>query len=539
MDFILSALMSKEVVAAILGGFVAVLLPKTKTNSAFSARDTSRALSISARRLSRSPLLWCSALLVSSVGGLCVHAAREIVQKGVFSVQLKRQQIPLHSSDGIVHHKSAYYGNIHIGSPPQEFQVVFDTGSGHLVVPSIMCRSETCRNHHRYRRRASSLAQDIDVDGSPVQPNQARDQITVSFGTGEVTGIFVRDQVCLGPAPVDVVTAGSAAATSLLQVDRSKLKTVAAPVEDLEEDDSDEASQRPKHGCVDLRMVAATEMTEDPFASFEFDGVLGLGLPSLSQTPEFNFLEAAAPAGSWQSLVPGTERMFGVFLAKSSEEQSEITFGGWKDEHFKDGAELAFCTAHNKEDGYWQIDVFGIKVDGKPLDFCDDGCRAVVDTGTSLLGVPSALGPLLVDLLRHPASGRGPGSCSGPGPKLEIDLGNFTVVLDPADYARPEIVDGSDDVKESSDHDAQVTSDVHNVTDVDEGHSKNSSISIANEPAEEFCVPMVMHIDLPEPLHPRTLILGEPVLQRFYTVFDATVPRVGFVEARHVGLEKA
>ena len=27
-------------------------------------------------------------------------------------------------------------------------------------------------------------------------------------------------------------------------------------------------------------------------------------------------------------------------------------------------------------------------------------------------------------------------------------------------------------------------------------------------------VPMVMHIDLPPPLHPRTLILGEPVLQR-------------------------
>ena len=29
------------------------------------------------------------------------------------------------------------------------------------------------------------------------------------------------------------------------------------------------------------------------FSSFQFDGVLGLGLPSLSQTSEFNFLEAA------------------------------------------------------------------------------------------------------------------------------------------------------------------------------------------------------------------------------------------------------
>ncbi|CAJ1407287.1 unnamed protein product [Effrenium voratum] len=53
---------------------------------------------------------------------------------------------------------------------------------------------------------------------------------------------------------------------------------------------------------------------------------------------------------------------------------------------------------------------------------------------------------------------------------------------------------------------------------------------------DQSCVPMVMHIDLPPPLHPRTLILGEPVLQRYYTVFDATAnpnPRVGFAPALH------
>ena len=58
------------------------------------------------------------------------------------------------------------------------------------------------------------------------------------------------------------------------------------------------------------------------FSSFRFDGVLGLGLPSLSQTLEFNFLEASSGAQSWTSLVPDGERMFGVFLAKSEEDPS-------------------------------------------------------------------------------------------------------------------------------------------------------------------------------------------------------------------------
>merc|ERR1719197_2100707 len=79
-------------------------------------------------------------------------------------------------------------------------------------------------------------------------------------------------------------------------------------------------------GCVDLRLVATTEMSQDPFSSFEFDGVLGLGLKGLSQTPEFNFLDFAAATGAWKPF-PGFERTFAVFLAISDEEQSEITFG--------------------------------------------------------------------------------------------------------------------------------------------------------------------------------------------------------------------
>merc|ERR1719361_1010533 len=69
--------------------------------------------------------------------------------------------------------------------------------------------------------------------------------------------------------------------------------------------------------------------------------------------------------------------------------------------------------------------------------------------------------------------------------------------------------------------------------------AKNSSQLDGKEAGEvgkeagKPCVPMIMHIDLPEPLSQKTLILGEPVLQKYYTAFDAAAPRVGFVAAKH------
>merc|ERR1719329_1747582 len=65
------------------------------------------------------------------------------------------------------------------------------------LVPSTYCGSETCRAHATYSRKRSSTARDVNIDGSTAHPGESRDQMTVSFGTGEVSGVFIEDVVCM------------------------------------------------------------------------------------------------------------------------------------------------------------------------------------------------------------------------------------------------------------------------------------------------------------------------------------------------------
>merc|ERR1719310_2022288 len=77
-------------------------------------------------------------------------------------------------------------------------------------------------------------------------------------------------------------------------------------------------------GCMRMRMIAATEMSTDPFMTFNFDGILGLGLRSLSRTPEFNFMNVLSRY--MESLGSQNPNMFAMFLGEGSE-QSELLFG--------------------------------------------------------------------------------------------------------------------------------------------------------------------------------------------------------------------
>jgi len=175
----------------------------------------------------------------------------------VVTIPLDKQHVPVTHNNRTVMNKTAYFGTISIGETnTQNFTVVFDTGSGHLMLPSVKCFSDTCAKHRQF---------DPSLSESLLKP----DRVEISYGTGEVTGDTMRERVCLG------------------QSENLKARaTAASAVEDL-------AGGAEKQGnaefCINLDMVLATEMTEQPFSAFEFDGVMGLGLQSLAVSPSIVF----------------------------------------------------------------------------------------------------------------------------------------------------------------------------------------------------------------------------------------------------------
>uniref|UniRef100_A0A667X1V5 Nothepsin n=1 Tax=Myripristis murdjan TaxID=586833 RepID=A0A667X1V5_9TELE len=63
-------------------------------------------------------------------------------------LQLGRSGERLHNFMDV---RERYYGEISLGTPQQNFSVVFDTGSADLWVPSSYCVSEACAMHRRFK----------------------------------------------------------------------------------------------------------------------------------------------------------------------------------------------------------------------------------------------------------------------------------------------------------------------------------------------------------------------------------------------------
>ncbi|KAM4850534.1 LOW QUALITY PROTEIN: cathepsin D [Urocitellus parryii] len=224
-----------------------------------------------------------------------------------------------------------YYGEIGIGTPPQCFTVVFDTGSSNLWVPSIHCKllDIACWVHHKYNSGKSSTY---------VKNGTSFD---IHYGSGSLSGYLSQDTV-------SVPCNSGPSAPGGLKIERQVFG---------------EATKQPG-----ITFIAA-----------RFDGILGMAYPRISVNnvlPVFdNLME--------QKLVD--KNIFSFYLNRdpSGQPGGELMLGGIDSKYYK--GSLSYLNVTRK--AYWQVHMDQIEV-ANGLTLCKKGCEAIVDTGTSLLVGP-------------------------------------------------------------------------------------------------------------------------------------------------------
>lgn len=244
-------------------------------------------------------------------------------------------------------HATQYYGNISVGNPGQSFRVVFDSGSGELILPSGKCDDPACESHAHFVSENSKSAVQIgwaDDPKKPVEDGDDRDTKSLVLAGTDVSGEYVRDAVCVG---------------------------------DMK-----------NNQCATADFVTLTEESGDAFNDAGFDGVFGLA-PSSSDAVEFNFLQSFKGEKH--------KSIFSFYLAPTmgTGHDGEVTFGGYRD----DRAAGKFTWVKVSEEGTWHIPIDDLVVGGKPMGLCGKGgCTAMVDTAASLIMGP---GNLIAQLSGH------------------------------------------------------------------------------------------------------------------------------------------
>ncbi|XP_044067827.1 renin isoform X3 [Siniperca chuatsi] len=222
-----------------------------------------------------------------------------------------------------------YFGEISIGSPAQMFNVVFDTGSANLWVPSQSCSpfSTACFTHNRY---------DASKSRTYVENGTG---FSIQYASGNVRGFLSEDVVVL---------------VHFLQVGGIPVVQVFAE---------------------------ASSLSAMPFIFAKFDGVLGMGYPNVAIdgiTPVFDRIMS-------QHVLK--EEVFSVYYSRDPKHSpgGELVLGGTDPNYYTGN----FNYMDTIETGKWEVSMKGVSV-GMEMMFCAEGCTAVIDTGSSYITGPAS-----------------------------------------------------------------------------------------------------------------------------------------------------
>ncbi|KAJ5541307.1 hypothetical protein N7494_006383, partial [Penicillium frequentans] len=314
-----------------------------------------------------------------------------------------------------------YFSEITLGTPPQSFKVVLDTGSSNLWVPSSECGSIACYLHSKYD----------SSDSSTYKKNGT--SFDIQYGSGSLSGFVSQDT---------------------LQIGDLKIKG----------QDFAEATSEP--GLA--------------FAFGRFDGILGLGYDTISVNkmvpPVYNMIN--------QGLLD--EPVFAFYLGNANNEgdQSEATFGGVDKSHYT--GELITIPLRRK--AYWEVEFDAITLGNNKAELENTG--VILDTGTSLIALPSTMAELLNKEIGATKGFTGQYSvdCATVDslPDLTFTLSGHDFTIGPHDYILE--VQGS-------------------------------------------CISSFMGMDFPEPVGPLA-ILGDSFLRKWYSVYDLGNGSVGLAKAK-------
>lgn len=220
-----------------------------------------------------------------------------------------------------------YIAPVSIGTPPRTFQVLMDSGSADFWVGAENCVSEDggdCGKHTFLGTQSSSTFQD---SGAP---------FSVQYGSGEVSGTIITDDVDLGGLPLKGHTFG----------------------------------------------VATTESVDFSSDTTTFDGLIGLAQSSLSEQGVLTPPEALAKQG----LINDAIVSYKISRLSDNLNDGQVTFGGLDETKFDPNT---LVTGDNiNQDGFWELPIDSITVDGQ-----DTGLNkrtAILDTGTTLIIAPQA-----------------------------------------------------------------------------------------------------------------------------------------------------